>query len=123
MFNKGSKWVVGRNSHLSLWNDKWLDLGQLRSLISGPLNCGEESTCLKDIANFSGWQWQKLSFVLPANILAAIKATPTSYSALYEDRLSWFSSPSGAFKLKEAYRLACMEGEDDPATSFDGEWI
>ena len=123
MLNRGSKWVVGRDSHLSLWNDKWLDKGTLRSLISSPLNRGEESTCLNEVTNFSGWQWQKLSFVLPANLLAAIKATPISYSALYEDRLSWISSPSGDFELKEAYRLTCVEGDDEKANSFDGDWI
>ena len=123
VLNRGSKWVVGRDSHLSLWNDKWLDKGTLRSLISGPLNRGEESTCLNEVTNFSGWQWQKLSFVLPANLLAAIKATPISYSALYEDRLSWISSPSGDFELKEAYMLACVEGDDEQANSFNGDWI
>ena len=123
VFNTGSKWVISRDSHLSLWNDKWLDKRPLRSLISGPFNRGEESTCLKEVTNFSGWHWQKLSFVLPANLLAAIKATPISYSVLYEDRLSWFSSLSGPFERKEAYRLACMEGDDDQANPFEGDWI
>ena len=55
MFNRGSKWVVSRDSHLSRWNDKWLDKEPLRSLISSPLNHGEEITCLKEATNFSGW--------------------------------------------------------------------
>lgn len=33
VFKKGSKWVVGNKSQLSLWNDKWLDKGPLRILI------------------------------------------------------------------------------------------
>jgi len=56
-----------------------------------------------------------------ANLLTAIKATPISYSALYEDRLSWFSSLSGPFELKEAYKLACMEGDDDQANPFKSD--
>ena len=68
MFNRGSKWVVGRDSHLSLWNDKWLDKGPLKSLILGHLNRREESSCLKEVTNFSGWHWQNLSFFLLANL-------------------------------------------------------
>ena len=123
VFKWGSKWVVGRDSQLYLWYDKWLDKGPLRSLISSPLNRGEENICLKEIANFSGWNWQNISFSLPAQLLSAVKATPISFSALYEDHLTWFSSPSGAFEPKEAYRLAGMEGEDDQASPFEGEWI
>lgn len=55
VFYKGSKWIAGKNSHLSLWFDKWLDRGTLRSLIEGPLNQGEEHITLQDIAGFSGW--------------------------------------------------------------------
>ena len=52
-----------------------------------------------------------------------VKATLISFFALYEDHLTWYSSPSGAFELKEAYRLAGMEGEDNQASPFVGEWI
>ena len=123
VFKKGSKWVVGNNSQLSLWNDKWLDKGPLRSLISGPFNRGEEYTRLKEIASYSGWSWHNISFALPNQLVAAIKATPISFSALYEDRLTWSSSPAGAFDLKKAYRLARLEGFDDQARPFEGEWI
>nr|POF00856.1 hypothetical protein CFP56_47668 [Quercus suber] len=75
------------------------------------------------VANFSGWNWQNISISLRAHLLATIKTTPISYSAFYEDHLSWCSSPSGAFELKEAYGLASMEGEDDQASPFEGEWI
>ena len=123
VFKWGSKWVVGRGSQLSLWYDKWLDKVLLRSLILGPFNRGEKNICLKEIANFSGWNWQNISFSLLAQLLSAIKAAPISFSALYKDHLTWFSSLSGAFELKEAYRLVGMEGEDDQASPFEGEWI
>ena len=123
VFKRGSKWVVGRDSQLSLWYDKWLDKGPLRSLISSLLNRGEENIRLKEIANFSGWNWQNISFSLLAQLLSVVKATPIPFFALYEDHLTWYSSPSGAFELKEAYRLAGMEGEDNQASPFVGEWI
>ena len=88
VFKWGSKWVVGRDSQLSLWNDKWLDKGPLKSLISGPLNRGKENIRLKEIANFSGWNWQNISFSFLAQLLSAVKATPISFSALYENSLT-----------------------------------
>ena len=29
VFNKGTKWIAGRESNLSFWNDKWLNQGTL----------------------------------------------------------------------------------------------
>ena len=71
-----SKWVVGSNSGLYLWLDKWLDIGTLRSCIFGPLNRGEEDIKLEDVAGFFGWNWEGLSFVLPKSVLLEMKATP-----------------------------------------------
>ena len=42
IFKKGSKWIARRVCGLSLWLDKWLEKGTLRSLILGPLNKGKE---------------------------------------------------------------------------------
>ena len=92
----------------------------MRSLISGPLNKGEENLKVMDIASFLGWKWEGLSFDLPALILLEIKATPIPYSNHSEDRLSWFSSPNGEFKLKEAYRLANLDGNDTANQKFRG---
>lgn len=37
MFNKGIKWIAGKDSSLSFWHDKWLSDGTIRSLIEGTL--------------------------------------------------------------------------------------
>lgn len=79
--SKGVKWVAGSNSGLSLWFDKWLDTGTLRSCIFGPLNRGEEDIKLKDVAGLFGWNWEGLSFVLPKLVLLELKATPMPYSS------------------------------------------
>ena len=52
--NKGAKWVAGSNSGLSLWFDKWMDTGTLKSCIFGSLNGGEEDIKLKDVTGFFG---------------------------------------------------------------------
>ena len=37
IFNKGSRWLVGRDSNLNVWHSNWLSKGTLRSYIQGPL--------------------------------------------------------------------------------------
>ena len=68
---------------------------------------------LKDFSSFCGWNWEELSFKFPAHIQLDIKATPLPFSNQGGDRLSWFSSPNGEFKLKEAYRLANWEANKE----------
>lgn len=52
MFKKGTKWIVGRDSSLSLWHDKWMDKDPLRVLIAGSLNHEEDGVLLKEVVNF-----------------------------------------------------------------------
>ena len=94
VFKKGSKWIVGKECNLSLWYDKWLDKGALRSLIEGPLNRGEEHIKLKEMVNFSGWDWQSCSFTLPDQLLMEVKATPISFTTQNLERITWSSTPS-----------------------------
>ena len=37
-FNKGSMWMIGRDSNLSFWLGNWTSKGPLRHLIHGPLS-------------------------------------------------------------------------------------
>ena len=46
--NRGSKWIIGSNSSLRLWQSKWLNAGCLRSLIEGRLNRGEENLLVRE---------------------------------------------------------------------------
>ena len=65
VFKKGMKWIVGKNSELSFWNDKWLGDGTLRSLIAGPLQRGEDHLLSKDIVQHNFWNLGDVSFSLP----------------------------------------------------------
>ena len=123
VFKKGSKWIVGKESNLSLWYDKWLDKGALQSLIKGPLNRGEEHIKLKEVVSFSGWDWQSCSFTLPDQLLMEVKATPISFTAQNLDRITWSSTPSGNFELKAAYKIARMEETGNSPCRFNGQWI
>ena len=66
---------------------------------------------LKEVINFSGWNWQACSFVFPERLMLEMKATPVSFSTHITDCNMWSSSPSGNFEMKEAYRLARLEAE------------
>ena len=52
-----------------------------------------------------------------------IKATLIPYSMLREDRLSWSSSPSGEFHLKDAYRIANAKESKPKIQPFSGVWV
>ena len=85
IFNKGIKWLPGRESGLSLWFDKWHKKGPLRSLIEGPLNRGEDQMLMRYISGFNGWRWEAISFDFPKSLALEIKATPLPLSANGED--------------------------------------
>ena len=48
---------------------------------------------------------------------------PISFFALNIDRITWSSSPSGNFELKEVYKLASMEETCSNLCQFGGDWI
>ena len=85
VFKKRVKWVVGKDSKLSFWFDKWLDKGPLRSFIARPINRGEEQIALKDVFGFSGWTWSVCLFSFPDKLISEIKATPISFYACNVD--------------------------------------
>ena len=77
---------------VKVWNDFWLPMGTLRTIIEGPLNRDEDLITLNHCFDQNHeWLAQCLSFDLPKHILNAIKATPLSCSHEIED------SPNGPF--------------------------
>lgn len=120
-FQKGTRWVVGRNSELSFWFDNWCSDGPLRSLVQGPLPLEEEKLKVKEVVTVSGWNWSKISIPIPDNVSTKLKATPVSLAARGQDRLTWGMSTHGGFELKSAYKLAIGGGEGE--SSFTGQWV
>ena len=45
---KGSHWIIGNNSNLSFWYDKWTTCGLLGQLIQGPLTLAEEKLLVRN---------------------------------------------------------------------------
>ena len=81
IFDKGSKWIIGNNSLLSFWHDRWLNEGMICSLVEGPLSRGEEEVKVTDVMINGTWSTNNISFVLPDDVLKAIKATPIRRTA------------------------------------------
>ena len=107
VYVKGLKWAVGNGEKVRVWNDFWLPMCSLRTLIEGPLTCDEDLITLNHCFDQNHeWQAQSLSFDLPEHILNAIKATPLSCRYETEDSLQWEFSKNGFFSLKSAYLLA-----------------
>lgn len=105
VYVKGLKWSVKNGETVKVWNDFWLPLGTLRSLIEGPLNHDEELISVKQYFDLNHeWKAQCLSFDLPDHILNAIKATPLSCNHEVVDSLQWAFSKNVFFSPK----LACL---------------
>ena len=107
VYVKGLKWSVRNGEKVKVWNDFWLPMCSLRTLIKGPLNRDENLITVKQCFDQKHeWQAQCLSFDLPEHILNVIKATPLSCNPEVEDSLQWAFSKNGFFSLKSAYLLA-----------------
>ena len=119
-FNRGSKWMMGKDSKLNVWSSNWTMESPLRQLIQGPFI--EEAGILeiKDIMSDMGWDWEKIPFELPQEIKMMIQATPTALTSRGSDRLSWEDSPKGTFDLKSAYKIAIGIKDTSP---FSAKWI
>lgn len=105
-FTKGSRWMVGRDSKLSLWHSNWLSKGPLRSLIQGPLPREVNQLEVKDFFTRDGLGWNRLSFKLPSDVKMMIQATPIAMTSRGRDKLAWANSPEGTPNLKSVYRIA-----------------
>ena len=99
------------------------DMRPLRNIIHGALNRGEYCLLLKDVCSLQNWHREVISFQLPPNLLSRIKATPFSIHASGTNRISWATSPSGEFELKDAYRLASLNTNDLIVNPFVGNWV
>ena len=85
----------------------------------GPLTREEDDLRIRDLASVNGWDWEKISMVLPANVCREIQAMPRACIINEEDKLIWAASPNGDFNLNGAYTLANGEGHQ----YFNGKWI
>ena len=106
LLNKGLRKIITTGTSTSSWNDTWSSLGNLRSILSSPLNYQEENSLVAQfVDDYGNWKWDNLSFVLPQSLLSIINAIPVNHSSFCEDLTAWAPSKDGNFSLKSAYSL------------------
>lgn len=93
----------------------------MRAIVQGHLTRGEEDIKVKDIVLDLGWDWRKISIILPSQVVMEIRAMPHSCVASSEDRLIWAATSNGQFNLSSAYLLSIQQPE--PHQYFNGNWI
>lgn len=113
--------MVGSNSNLNFWHDKWLAVGNVRSLISGPIPLDEKQLLVKDVRRGGSWDFSLISFDLSSSISLVLKAIPFPTCVNCDDKISWSSSSSGSFEPKYAYQIA--NGDVNSNSTFVGNWI
>lgn len=106
VFNKGSIWLVGRDSNQSFWYGNWIKGGPTCQRIQDPLTREADQLEVKDVLLDLGWDWGRIPFVLPADIKELILATLVSITSRGTDRLVWTGSAKGGFEVKSVYKLA-----------------
>ena len=92
-FTKGSRWLVGRESGLNVWQNDWTNGGSLRGLIQGPITREASLLEVKDFMMDMGWDWGKIPFELYLEIKRLIQATPVTLLSRGVDKLAWSGSP------------------------------
>ncbi|KAL4595862.1 hypothetical protein ACB092_12G122900 [Castanea dentata] len=122
IFAKGTRWSLGRDI-TSIFGliINWTSNSPLRAIVQGPLTRGEEDIKVKDIVSDLGWDWRKISIILPSQIVMEIRAMPHSCVASSEDWLIWAATSNGQFNLSSAYLLSIQQLE--PHQYFNGNWI
>ena len=105
VFNKGSMWLVGRDSNQSFWFGNWIKGGPIRHRILGPMTREADLLEVKDVLTDSGWDWDCIPFMLPMEIKNLIQATPMLITSRGTDTLVWAGSARGGFDVKSAYNL------------------
>lgn len=118
-FNKGSRWLVGKDSRLSVWHGNWTNGGTLRELIQGPITQEASLLEVKDILLDMGWDWGRIPFEMSLEIKRMIQAIPVTIMSRGTDKLAWAGSPQGTFDLKSAYRIAMGL---DTTIPFSASW-
>ena len=75
-------------------------------MIQDPLTRETAHLEVKDAIIDSGWDWDRIHFVLPAYIRDLIQAIPMSITSKGSDRLAWIGSAKGGFDVKSTCSLS-----------------
>ncbi|KAL5856671.1 hypothetical protein ACOSQ3_004129 [Xanthoceras sorbifolium] len=99
----GINWRVGNGNLVHFWTDVWVsDCGPLANHASVVLNYSLLSEKVKDYVVEASWNLQKLTTILPWNIIHKITKIHIGDNP---DKIIWGGCPRGNFSVRTAYNL------------------
>jgi len=112
LLNKGIGATIGDGRQTEFWNHKWMDG---KTLSNHTLNPILDDQCLNRICDYwdprNGWDWVRLSHLLPAEILQRIASFDLA-TDMMEDQTTWIATKTGQFSIKSAIRI--VQGVETP---------
>lgn len=115
---QGSRTLIGDRVATSFWMANWTGEGPLRAHISGPLHREEDGLCVRECWDQNHWIFDKIFFVLPANLILQIQKTNVQWFSPRPDHIIWNHSSNGEFTS----RSSCIILQDTPSTSSFTDW-
>lgn len=105
LLQQNKVWQIGDGKDISFWEDNWLGIGSIRSLLCGPLKHNEISMKLRDLRQANQWQLHLLSMPIPDFILSRILETkiPVTHEQVSDRPFSSFVVDD-KFSLTMAYQ-------------------
>lgn len=123
---KGTAYLIGNGTSVSLWHDKWAGSKPLYAQIEGPLLLVENTQPVSHIISNNSWDLENLSMSLPFCITNFITSINLPISPQDDCRL-WDLSPNRIFSTKSAYSfLASRSIENEPLSPHhvrDFRWL
>lgn len=90
----------GRKGKMFFWHDQWSDVSNLADLAVSDY---QMSDLFQDFGNENGWNWIKLSSVLPTHLATRLFLIPFDLTS--QAKIIWKPSPNGIFSTKSAWDL------------------
>ena len=95
---------MGNGKNIDFWDDDWLEIGNFRSHVEGPLHLYEQEYKVCDVIRRGVWNLDALSLTLPDHIVSRIlNLDPLTHKAQSDLRAPIYLQPEG-FSLALAYQ-------------------
>ncbi|XP_019167697.1 PREDICTED: uncharacterized protein LOC109163410 [Ipomoea nil] len=116
----GAAWRIGNGLSLNFWSDWWTGDKPLAFMDEVTIPDSQSEAKVSDfILPNRTWNVDKLSSLLPHDIIDGIRATPIAVCEQVSDSLYWPRSPTGAFSVRSAF--SHIAGNDEDA--MDTSWV
>ena len=119
LLNDNKVWVIGNGSQISVWEDNWLGIGSIRSLIEGPLTHSEQNITLRDLGESGRWNLSLISYSLPDFISHRILEFPLTLDCEKSDHPVSSFVDNGKFSMTKAYATLTLPRKP----LVDLEWL